>query len=201
MLPPFRPAEGLPVVVISPVLLTHTHTHTHHSPPFAGTGYWVLVQRAGCVFLVHSIRLSRLVSCRTYVWYVSALRFPFGVGSSLVIWRLCGFASLSPPARPFFRNPPPYPPPRYRTYEVLKEETANPRVRWSYLPYSMHMAGPREVSWSCSSVLLSLARGSLLLWTRCNQPASQPASRARGARAVCRMTYVIDLSPCFFTSA
>lgn len=35
---------------------------------------------------------------------------------------------------------------RYRTYEVLKEETANPRVKWAYLPYSMHMAGPREVS-------------------------------------------------------
>lgn len=33
---------------------------------------------------------------------------------------------------------------RYRTYEVLKEETANSRVRWAYLPYSMHMAGPRE---------------------------------------------------------
>lgn len=33
---------------------------------------------------------------------------------------------------------------RYRTYEVLKEETANPRVQWEYLPYSMHMAGPRE---------------------------------------------------------
>jgi hypothetical protein len=33
---------------------------------------------------------------------------------------------------------------RYRTYEVLKEETANPRLRWAYLPYSMHMAGPRE---------------------------------------------------------
>jgi len=33
---------------------------------------------------------------------------------------------------------------RYKTYEVLKEETANPRVYWSYLPYSMHMAGPRE---------------------------------------------------------
>lgn len=26
---------------------------------------------------------------------------------------------------------------RYRTYEVLKEETANPRIRWEYLPYSM----------------------------------------------------------------
>jgi sulfate adenylyltransferase len=26
----------------------------------------------------------------------------------------------------------------------LKEETANPRVLWEYLPYSMHMAGPRE---------------------------------------------------------
>lgn len=33
---------------------------------------------------------------------------------------------------------------RYRTYEVLKEETANPRIVWNYLPYSMHMAGPRE---------------------------------------------------------
>ncbi|GBF97682.1 sulfate adenylyltransferase [Raphidocelis subcapitata] len=33
---------------------------------------------------------------------------------------------------------------RYRTYEVLKEEAANPRLRWAYLPYSMHMAGPRE---------------------------------------------------------
>lgn len=33
---------------------------------------------------------------------------------------------------------------RYRTYEVLKEETHNPRLRWAYLPYSMHMAGPRE---------------------------------------------------------
>jgi sulfate adenylyltransferase len=33
---------------------------------------------------------------------------------------------------------------RYKTYEVLKEETANPRVNWDYLPYSMHMAGPRE---------------------------------------------------------
>jgi len=33
---------------------------------------------------------------------------------------------------------------RYRTYEVLKSETNNPRLRWAYLPYSMHMAGPRE---------------------------------------------------------
>lgn len=33
---------------------------------------------------------------------------------------------------------------RYRTYEVLKDEVANPRLRWAYLPYSMHMAGPRE---------------------------------------------------------
>lgn len=33
---------------------------------------------------------------------------------------------------------------RYKTYEVLKEETQNPRVEWAYLPYSMHMAGPRE---------------------------------------------------------
>ena len=27
---------------------------------------------------------------------------------------------------------------------MLKEETKNPRVFWEYLPYSMHMAGPRE---------------------------------------------------------
>jgi sulfate adenylyltransferase len=33
---------------------------------------------------------------------------------------------------------------RYKTYEVLKAETQNPRVLWNYLPYSMHMAGPRE---------------------------------------------------------
>jgi sulfate adenylyltransferase len=33
---------------------------------------------------------------------------------------------------------------RYKTYEVLKEETKNPRTFWEYLPYSMHMAGPRE---------------------------------------------------------
>ena len=33
---------------------------------------------------------------------------------------------------------------RYRTYEVLKQEVANPNIRWAYLPYSMHMAGPRE---------------------------------------------------------
>ena len=33
---------------------------------------------------------------------------------------------------------------RYLTYEVLKAEANNPRLRWAYLPYSMHMAGPRE---------------------------------------------------------
>ena len=33
---------------------------------------------------------------------------------------------------------------RYRTYEVLKQEVDNPKIRWAYLPYSMHMAGPRE---------------------------------------------------------
>lgn len=33
---------------------------------------------------------------------------------------------------------------RYKTYEVLKEQTKNPRIFWAYLPYSMHMAGPRE---------------------------------------------------------
>lgn len=33
---------------------------------------------------------------------------------------------------------------RYKTYEVLAEQTKNPRTKWAYLPYSMHMAGPRE---------------------------------------------------------
>ncbi len=33
---------------------------------------------------------------------------------------------------------------RYHTYEVLKEEIRDPSIRWAYLPYSMHMAGPRE---------------------------------------------------------
>ena len=33
---------------------------------------------------------------------------------------------------------------RYQTYEVLAKEVNNPKIRWAYLPYSMHMAGPRE---------------------------------------------------------
>ncbi|GAX73546.1 hypothetical protein CEUSTIGMA_g997.t1 [Chlamydomonas eustigma] len=33
---------------------------------------------------------------------------------------------------------------RYHTYEVLKAELNNNRIKWAYLPYSMHMAGPRE---------------------------------------------------------
>ncbi len=33
---------------------------------------------------------------------------------------------------------------RFQTYEQLAEEVDNPRIRWAYLPYSMHMAGPRE---------------------------------------------------------
>mmetsp|Transcript_5130 Transcript_5130/g.8918 ORF Transcript_5130/g.8918 Transcript_5130/m.8918 type:complete len:385 (+) Transcript_5130:102-1256(+) len=33
---------------------------------------------------------------------------------------------------------------RYKTYEVLKAEIDNPSVIWAYLPYSMHLAGPRE---------------------------------------------------------
>ena len=33
---------------------------------------------------------------------------------------------------------------RYKTYEVLKNQVQDPRVMWAYLPYSMHMAGPRE---------------------------------------------------------
>eukprot|EP00471_Norrisiella_sphaerica_P006444 CAMPEP_0184487778 /NCGR_PEP_ID=MMETSP0113_2-20130426/10328_1 /TAXON_ID=91329 /ORGANISM="Norrisiella sphaerica, Strain BC52" /LENGTH=463 /DNA_ID=CAMNT_0026870185 /DNA_START=35 /DNA_END=1426 /DNA_ORIENTATION=+ len=35
-------------------------------------------------------------------------------------------------------------PVRYKTYEVLKEERQDPNIFWEYLPYSMHMAGPRE---------------------------------------------------------
>lgn len=33
---------------------------------------------------------------------------------------------------------------RYKTYEVLKGEVNNKEISWAYLPYSMHMAGPRE---------------------------------------------------------
>ena len=33
---------------------------------------------------------------------------------------------------------------RYQTYVKLKEELNNDRISWAYLPYSMHMAGPRE---------------------------------------------------------
>merc|ERR1712087_553456 len=39
-------------------------------------------------------------------------------------------------------------PVRFKTYEVLQAETkdteAGKKTRWAYLPYSMHMAGPRE---------------------------------------------------------
>ena len=33
---------------------------------------------------------------------------------------------------------------RFATYERLAAEVNNPRIHWAYLPYSMHMAGPRE---------------------------------------------------------
>lgn len=33
---------------------------------------------------------------------------------------------------------------RFHTYEVLAKEVNNEAIRWAYLPYSMHMAGPRE---------------------------------------------------------
>ena len=33
---------------------------------------------------------------------------------------------------------------RFQTYERLAAEVNNPNIRWAYLPYSMHMAGPRE---------------------------------------------------------
>ena len=33
---------------------------------------------------------------------------------------------------------------RYLTYKKLSEEIKNNQIKWAYLPYSMHMAGPRE---------------------------------------------------------
>ena len=33
---------------------------------------------------------------------------------------------------------------RFQTYERVAAEGDNPRIRWAYLPYAMHMAGPRE---------------------------------------------------------
>ena len=33
---------------------------------------------------------------------------------------------------------------RFQTYERLAAEVNNVRIKWAYLPYSMHMAGPRE---------------------------------------------------------
>jgi sulfate adenylyltransferase len=33
---------------------------------------------------------------------------------------------------------------RFETYERLAAEVNNDRIRWAYLPYAMHMAGPRE---------------------------------------------------------
>ena len=33
---------------------------------------------------------------------------------------------------------------RIRSYEALARDAPDPRVRWAYLPYSMHLAGPRE---------------------------------------------------------
>jgi len=33
---------------------------------------------------------------------------------------------------------------RFLTYEALREHKPDPNVYWAYLPYSMHMAGPRE---------------------------------------------------------
>ncbi len=33
---------------------------------------------------------------------------------------------------------------RFQTYERLAAEVENTRIRWAYLPYAMHMAGPRE---------------------------------------------------------
>ena len=33
---------------------------------------------------------------------------------------------------------------RYLTYKKLEEGISNKQIKWSFLPYSMHMAGPRE---------------------------------------------------------
>ncbi len=33
---------------------------------------------------------------------------------------------------------------RFQTYERLAAEVKNPSIKWAYLPYAMHMAGPRE---------------------------------------------------------
>ena len=33
---------------------------------------------------------------------------------------------------------------RYLTYKKLSEEITSEKIKWAYLPYSMHMAGPRE---------------------------------------------------------
>jgi len=33
---------------------------------------------------------------------------------------------------------------RYLTYKELEEEISDQRIKWAFLPYSMHMAGPRE---------------------------------------------------------
>ena len=33
---------------------------------------------------------------------------------------------------------------RYLTYKELEEEISNEKIKWAFLPYSMHMAGPRE---------------------------------------------------------
>ena len=33
---------------------------------------------------------------------------------------------------------------RYLTYKKLEEEISNEDIKWAFLPYSMHMAGPRE---------------------------------------------------------
>ena len=33
---------------------------------------------------------------------------------------------------------------RFQTYERLAAEVNNDRIRWAYLPYAMHMAGPRK---------------------------------------------------------
>jgi len=49
-----------------------------------------------------------------------------------------------PRCAPDHNSPPCLPLPTVCLEQVLKKEVNNPRLRWAYLPYSMHMAGPRE---------------------------------------------------------
>ena len=62
---------------------------------------------------------------------------------------------------------------------------ANPRLRWAYLPYSMHMAGPRE---AIQHMIIRKNYGALpLAWPsqtalrQCNNQDSSSTCRGSGA--------------------